>query len=587
MSMKRIAEEFGVSVSTVSRILNRNANFSVSESLRRKILDRAAQIGYRPNPVFKSLRSNTSNQITMIEQDAHRFSGMTPYAAGIVENALPVFERENYNFNYYFSPRGKDNLYRPPFWQCAGLILSDVDSASRLSAIEESAIPYIVFNGEAGPNGTAFNIDEERNMRLALDHLTSMGHTRIMYLNFTTTRIPHRSVGERHKAFLQYMKEKNLPLLAGHHAGESTYYHEFLAAMRGQKATAVLAYNNYRAIELMQEAWRGGLRVPDDFSIMLLDAAPHSCQPLDAIALPYPVMCADGAEQLIRKIRGEQLPPARRYPGRLAINGSVRKLIWQRKEHMTAKKKSGFTLIELLVVIAIIAILAAMLLPALNQARERSRSASCTNNLKQCGLAINLYANDANGLIWLRSRKSDYWPYVLREGNYLPSTVKDGATVTTASIYCPSILAVNGGNNIAWAYGIWNISSLNGLGDTQFVYNVNSKQSRIGNILLTVSSTEKYLDTKKLKQPTQTMLLADSARGAGSPSDGRGLAFFTPSGSASGSETAGVRLVHNDRANGLYLDGHVKSSNAHELNRSLMNFRYLLSGSGSPIPFTE
>lgn len=79
-------------------------------------------------------------------------------------------------------------------------------------------------------------------------------------------------------------------------------------------------------------------------------------------------------------------------------------------------KHSCFTLIELLVVIAIIAILAAILLPTLQMARERGRSASCVNNLKQLGSALQIYCQDHDGYVVRADRSDDpdvngYWQW--------------------------------------------------------------------------------------------------------------------------------------------------------------------------------
>jgi prepilin-type N-terminal cleavage/methylation domain-containing protein len=84
--------------------------------------------------------------------------------------------------------------------------------------------------------------------------------------------------------------------------------------------------------------------------------------------------------------------------------------------------RKGFTLIELLVVIAIIAILAAILFPVFAQAREKARQTVCASNLKQLGIAQQMYLQDFDEQFFVRPRdnsvpnrywQEDWWPFLL------------------------------------------------------------------------------------------------------------------------------------------------------------------------------
>ena len=220
-------------------------------------------------------------------------------------------------------------------------------------------------------------------------------------------------------------------------------------------------------------------------------------------------------------------------------------------------KQYSFTLIELLVVIAIIAILAAILLPALNSARERGRSAACINNQKQHGTATMMYKDASDGFFPRRGIGGEdnvYFTHVI--GPYIGAPVKMNASNlptydTTAEIdvfQCPS------DDSPAFSTGNLFVAGKNG-----WSYGTNTAITgwkKINNVTYGRKETE-------LSAPAATLLMVENGSGTAAGSSAfsntsKSIAYRHP---AQGSDTFATlaEIPANVGSNVTWCDGHVST----------------------------
>lgn len=318
-----VAEAAGVSIATVSKVINDRYGVAPETSVRvREVIDR---MGYTSSLGASSLRSRTTNVIAVLVTE------IEPFSAELLKGVSHEVQDTGYELLIYVGGARRTELG----WEhryvsrVSGTLADGVILVTPTTGDVAGAVPMVAVDPhDGGAAHPCILSDNLAGAMTATHHLLELGHNRI---GFIGGRPGLESSARREEGFRRAMSEagvyvdESLVLVGGYRA-ESTVRPAHQLLERPDRPTAVFAANDQSAIEVMHVAAELGIPVPDDLSVVGFDDIPEAAQavpPLTTVAQPLREMGVHAARILIARIAGHDAPSRLTLPTELVERGST------------------------------------------------------------------------------------------------------------------------------------------------------------------------------------------------------------------------------------------------------------------------
>jgi DNA-binding LacI/PurR family transcriptional regulator len=311
VGLKHLAEHLGLSVATISTVLNGSpAAAEIPAATQERIFAAAQKFHYRPNALARSLRGMRSHTVAVLVPEISEGYGALLLAA-IGEELLKK------HYFYFVATHRRDPKLLEEYPRM--LMQRSVEGFIVIDTALEKPLPLptVVISGHrTHPNVTNLVLNHDRAAHLALEHLVRLGHEEIAFIKgqafSSDSEVRWKSIERACQSLGIPVRDERIAQLEIDTFSPLVGYPVVRRLLqRTRDFTALFAYNDLSAIGALRALRDSGLRIPEDVSVVGFDdinSAAFQIPSLTTIRQPLDKMGAMAADLLLQKIHGDNVP---------------------------------------------------------------------------------------------------------------------------------------------------------------------------------------------------------------------------------------------------------------------------------------